>query len=179
MQDKFLKSIDNEIRMQIAHQINGVPANKRPGYYGLCRLVEKEKEILAEKSQCKDSTHQAPRGTSVFHKPNWLAQKQMPSARMMRRMTTLLQQSNQDERTVTVANPMWPLRNQLSPQLKMELARETEAVFRVARVMEDMTWRCFHCGKEGHRFKEPECSMYNVNHFLNQQGDLQGPGGPG
>ena len=28
MQDRFLKSIDSEIRMQIAHQIDGVPADK-------------------------------------------------------------------------------------------------------------------------------------------------------
>ena len=84
MQDRFLKSIDNEIRMRVAHRINWVPADKWPGYYGLVEFaVEKEKEILAEKSQHKDSTHQAPRGTSVFRKPNWPAQKQMPSVRMV------------------------------------------------------------------------------------------------
>ena len=61
MQDRFLKSIDNEIRMQIAHQINGVPADKWPGHYRLVEsAVEKEKEILAEKGQHKGSTHQAP-----------------------------------------------------------------------------------------------------------------------
>ena len=58
MQDRFLRSIDNEIRMRIAHQTDGVPADKRPGYYGLVEFaVEKEKEILTEKSQSKDSTH--------------------------------------------------------------------------------------------------------------------------
>ena len=84
MQDRFLKSIDSEIRMQIAHQIDRVPADKRPGYYGLVKFaVKKEKEIMAEKSQCKDSTHQATRSTSVFWKPNWPAQKPMPSVRMV------------------------------------------------------------------------------------------------
>ena len=38
---------------------------------------------MAAKSQRKDSTHQASRSTSVFQKPNWLAQKQMPSVRMV------------------------------------------------------------------------------------------------
>ena len=84
MQDRFLKSIDNETRMQIAHQIDGVPANRQPGYYGLVEFaVEKEKEILAERQQCKESTHQTSQGTSIFHKPNWPAQKQMPPARMV------------------------------------------------------------------------------------------------
>ena len=84
MQDRFLKSINSEIRIQITHQINGVSADKQPGYYGLVEFaVEKEKEILAEKSQHKDSTNQASRGTSVFQKPNWPAQKQVPSVRMV------------------------------------------------------------------------------------------------
>ena len=62
MQDRFLKSIDNEIRMWIAHRIDGVPADKQPGYYGIVEFaVKKEKEILAEKSQHKDSNHQVPR----------------------------------------------------------------------------------------------------------------------
>ena len=62
----------------------GVPADKQPGYYWLVEFaVKKEKEVLAEKSQCKNSTHQASRGTSVFWKPKWPAQKQMPSVRMV------------------------------------------------------------------------------------------------
>ena len=64
MQDRFLKSIDNEIRMQVAHQIDGVPANRQPGYYGLVEFtVKKEKEILAERQQCKEfiiRLHRAP-----------------------------------------------------------------------------------------------------------------------
>ena len=84
MQDRFLKNTDSEIRMQIPHQIYGVPADKQPAYYGLVEfVVEKEKEIMAEKSQHKDSTHQASRSPSVFRKPNWSAQKLMPSVRMV------------------------------------------------------------------------------------------------
>ena len=86
MQDRFLKNIDSEIRMWIAHQIDGVPADKRPEYYGLVEFefaVKNKKEITAEKSQHKDSTHQATRSTSVFHKPNWSAQKPTPSVRMV------------------------------------------------------------------------------------------------
>ena len=63
MQDRFPKSIDNKIRMRIAHQIDGVPANRQPGYYGLVEFaVKKEKEILAERQQHKESTHQTSRG---------------------------------------------------------------------------------------------------------------------
>ena len=84
MQDRFLKSIDNKIGMQIAYQINGVPADRQPGYYGLVEFaVEKEKEILAERQQHKESTHQTSQGTPIFQKPNWPAQKPMPSARMV------------------------------------------------------------------------------------------------
>ena len=40
--------VDSKIRMQIVHRINGVPAEKKPGHYGLMEFaVEKEKEILA------------------------------------------------------------------------------------------------------------------------------------
>ena len=53
------------------------------GYYGLVEFAVEKKEILAEKSQHKDSTHQTPRSTSVFQKQNWPAQKQMPSVRMV------------------------------------------------------------------------------------------------
>ena len=83
MQDRFFKSIESEIRMQIAHRIDGVPADKQPGYYGLVEFAVKKEEIMAEKSQCKDSTHQASRSTSVFQKPNWPAQKLMPTVRMV------------------------------------------------------------------------------------------------
>ena len=67
MQDRFLKSVNSNIRMSIAHRIDGVPANEWPGYYKLVEFaIEKEKEILAEKQQCKETTHQNPGGTSVF-----------------------------------------------------------------------------------------------------------------
>ena len=51
---------------------------------------------------------------------------------------------------------------------------DLKAVFRVAQVMEDMTGRCFHCGKEGHQFRDPECLMYDANDLLNQQGGSAG-----
>ena len=51
---------------------------------------------------------------------------------------------------------------------------DLEAVFRVAQVTEDMTGRCFHYGKEGHWFKDPECPMYGANNLLNQQGGSVG-----
>ena len=54
---------------------------------------------------------------------------------------------------------------------------DLEAVFRVAQVTEDMTGRCFHCGKEGHWFRHLECRMYDANDLLNQQGGYRGPGG--
>ena len=61
MQDRFLKSVDSNIRMRIANRIDGVPANEWPGYYKLVEFViEKENEILAEKHQCKETTHQNP-----------------------------------------------------------------------------------------------------------------------
>ena len=58
MQDRFLKSVDSNIRMRITHWIDGVPANEWPGYYKLEFAIEKEKEILAEKHQCKETTYQ-------------------------------------------------------------------------------------------------------------------------
>ena len=45
--------------------------------------------------------------------------------------------------------------------------------------MEDMTGRCFHCGKEGHWFRDPECPMYDANDLLNQQGGSVGSRRPG
>ena len=61
MQDRFLKSVDSDIRMRITHRIDGVRANEWPGYYKLVEFaIEKEKEILAEKHQCKETTHQNP-----------------------------------------------------------------------------------------------------------------------
>ena len=51
---------------------------------------------------------------------------------------------------------------------------DLKAVFRVAQVTEDMTQRCFHCGKEGHQFRDPECPMYDANDLLNQQGGSAG-----
>ena len=46
---------------------------------------------------------------------------------------------------------------------------DLKAVFRVVQVTEDMTRRCFYCGKEGHQFRDPECPMYDANDLLNQQ----------
>ena len=67
MQDRFLKSVNSNIRMRITHRIDGVPANEWPGYYKLVEfMIEKDKEILAEKQQHKETTHQNPWGTSVF-----------------------------------------------------------------------------------------------------------------
>ena len=51
---------------------------------------------------------------------------------------------------------------------------DMEVLLRVATVTEDMTGKCFHCGKEGHRWRDPECPMYDPNHFLNQQGGSVG-----
>ena len=42
--------------------------------------------------------------------------------------------------------------------------------------MEDMTGRCFHCGKEGHQVRDPEYPMYDVNDLLNQQWGSQDTG---
>ena len=56
---------------------------------------------------------------------------------------------------------------------------DLKAIFRVAQVMEDMTGRCFHCGKEGHWFRDPECPMYDANDLLNQQRGSAGPRRPG
>ena len=38
MQDRFFKSIDNEIRMQVAHRIDGVPADKVTWILQACRV---------------------------------------------------------------------------------------------------------------------------------------------
>ena len=60
MQDRFLISVNSD-------RIDGVPANEWPGYYKLVEFaIEKEKEILAEKHQCKGTTHQNLCGTFVF-----------------------------------------------------------------------------------------------------------------
>ena len=67
MQDRFLKSVDIDIRMRITHRIDGVPANEWPGYYKLVEFrIEKEKEILVEKQQCKETTYHNLQGISVF-----------------------------------------------------------------------------------------------------------------
>ena len=185
MQDRFHKSIDNEIRMQIVHQIDGVPADKWPGYYGLVEFaVEKEKEILAERSQHKDSTHQVPRGTSVFGKPNCPARKLMPSARIVAPAPEEDDYSpleEQSEREDSDSGKSYVATEKLVVSTVEGGVSEgdLEAVFRVARVMEDMTGRCFCCGKEGHRFKDPECPMYDANHLLNQQGGSAGSRRPG
>ena len=43
LQDRFLKSVNSDIRMRIAHRIDGVPANEWPGYYKLVEFaIEKE-----------------------------------------------------------------------------------------------------------------------------------------
>ena len=67
MQDRFLKSANSDIRMRIIHRIDGVPAKEQLEYYKLVEfMIEKEKEILVEKQQCKETTHQNLQGTSVF-----------------------------------------------------------------------------------------------------------------
>ena len=61
MQDRFLKSVNSDIRMRIAHRIDRVSADEWPGYYKLVEFaIEKEKEILVEKHQCKETTYQNP-----------------------------------------------------------------------------------------------------------------------
>ena len=45
MQERFLKSVDINIRMMITHRIDGVPANEWPGYYKLVELAEKQQHI--------------------------------------------------------------------------------------------------------------------------------------
>ena len=49
-----------------------------------------------------------------------------------------------------------------------------EVVLRVARVIKDMMGKCFHCGQGGYCWRDPECPVYDLNHFLNWQG---GPAG--
>ena len=49
-----------------------------------------------------------------------------------------------------------------------------EVVLRVAHVTEDMMDKCFHCGQGGHCWRDPECPLYDSNHFLNWQGGRAG-----
>ena len=51
---------------------------------------------------------------------------------------------------------------------------DLEDILRVAHITEDMTGKCFHCGQECHQWRDPECPMYDPNHFLNQQGRSAG-----
>ena len=41
-------------------------------------------------------------------------------------------------------------------------------------MMEDMMGSYFHCGKDGHWFRDLECPMYDTNDLLNQQGGSVG-----
>ena len=134
---------------------------------------------MAEKSQCKDSTHQASRGTSVFWKPNWRAQKQMPSVRMVAPAPEEddypppVEQSGHED---SDSGESYTATKELAICMVEDGVSEgdLEAIFRVAQVMEDMTGRCFHCGKEDHWFKDQECPMYDANDLLNQQGGSVG-----
>ena len=142
--------------MRIAHQIDGVPANRLPGYYGLVEFaVEKEKEILAVRQQCKESTHQTSRGTSIFQKPNWTAQKQTPSARMVVPVPEeedylpsvgQLGREDSDSRESYAVNDEPAISTVEDGVSEVDL----EVVLRVTHVTEDMTGKCFHCGQEGH-----------------------------
>ena len=175
MQDKFFKSIDNEIRMQIAHRIIGVPADRLPGYYGLVEFaVKKEKEILAERQQHKESTHQTSWSTSIFQKPNWPAQKPMPSARMVApapEEDDYLPSAEQSGREDSVSRESYAVNDEPAISTVEDGVSEIDlkVILRVAHIMEDMNGKCFHCGQEGHRWRDSECPMYNPNHFLNQQ----------
>ena len=51
---------------------------------------------------------------------------------------------------------------------------DLEVILRVTHVTEDMTGKCFCSGQEGHWWRDPECPMYDPNHFLNGQGGSVG-----
>ena len=184
MQDRFLKSIDNEIRMQIAHRIDGVSTDRQPGYYGLVEFtVKKEKEILAERQQCKESTHQTSGGTSIFWKPNWTAQKPMPSARMVvpAPEDDYLPSVEQLGREDSDSGESYTVNDEPAITTIQDGVSEVDLKFilRVIHISEDITGKCFHCGQEGHQWRDPECPMYDPNHFLNRQGGSAGSKGRG
>ena len=154
MQDRFLKSIDNEIRMWI----NGVPADSWPGYYGLVEFaVEKEKEILAERQQCKESIHLTSQSTFIFQKPNWPAQKPMPSARIVApapEEDDYLPSEKQLGREDSDSGESYAVNDEPAISTVEDGVSEVdlEVILRGTHITEDMTGKCFHCGQEGHRW---------------------------
>ena len=120
----------------------------------------------------------------MFLKPNWSAQKQMPSVRMVAPTPeeddypppseqSGCEDSDSSKSYATTEEPA------ISMVEDGVSEGDLEAVFSVAQVMEDMTRRCFHCGQEGHQFRDPECMMYDANDLLNQQGESAGSRSPG
>ena len=43
---------------------------------------------------------------------------------------------------------------------------DLEVFLRVTHITGDMTGKCFCCGQEGHRWRDPACPMYDPNHFF-------------
>ena len=131
------------------------------------------------RQQHKEFTHQTSWSTSIFRKPNWQAQKPMPSARMVAPASEeddYFPSGGQLGREDSNSGESYAANNEPAISTVEDGVSEVdlEVILRVTHITEDMTGKCFHCGQEGHQWRDPECPMYDPNHFLNQQGGSVG-----
>ena len=115
----------------------------------------------------------------IFQKPNLPAQKPMPSARMVApapEEDDYLPSAEQLGREDSDSGESYAVNDEPAISTVEDGVSEVdlEVILRVACITEDMTGKCFHCGEEGHQWRDPECPMYDPNHFLNQQGGSVG-----
>ena len=108
----------------------------------------------------------------MFWKPNWPAQKQMPSVRKVApapEEDDCLPPAEQSGQEDSDSGKSYVATEETSISTVEDGVSEGDlkAVFRMAQVTEDMTGRCFRCGKEGHQFMDPESPMYDANDLLN------------
>ena len=152
---------------RVAHVVNGKAADQRPACYDFIKFaVQKEAEINFDKAKkTRDSTSKL-KATTHFcfnHKKQGLPVT--PAVQMV--APSLEEGPGEGEATPLPSEESDSGESYKAVQEDTAISQgNVEIAVRVAQASEAFTGQCFRCNKEGHKFHDEECEMFDPE-FLN------------